>query len=373
MARTDYHPNRLEACKQAILSFIKSRLNHVTSNFALVTFGSKVKKVLDFANYVTPFEEALPDLTLGGRSALGDGVAMGIQILIGELRKVGAKVPRILIFSDGKYSETSIDPVKMAKLCKGLSIYIDTIRLGAVEHFNIMKRLAGMTDGQYSYCNDAQDMLRTSIKLAEEQTSREGFNKDAMSAGPLLEKIAGNLLKPAELSNDQKTMIDNFLGKNKEKCVICFQSEDPVSKTPFHISGRYCPNCHQPMHTHCAAMWAQNDEKSTDTTFRCPHCFYLLKIPKSVQKAKQLHDAMKASASATEQRERTFHVETLKARVYGDRALYNACPVCHMIFEEDEDVIACTNEECNAIYHVGCFHKLRESYCKSCGAKLVLH
>ncbi|GAB4326367.1 MAG: hypothetical protein Kow0069_32800 [Promethearchaeota archaeon] len=371
MARTDYKPNRLEACKSAIIAFIKTRLNHITSNFSLVTFGSRVQHVVEFANYAEPFEEALRSVKFGGASALGDAMAKGIQILIGELRKVGAKVPRILILSDGKFTQTSIDPVKMAKLCKGLNIHVDTIRLGDVEHFNVLKRLSGMTDGQYFYAQNAQDMVSTAITLAE-QSQTHSFDREEAPA-PLLARIAGKLLKVSELSSEQRTSIQDYFGANSSKCVICFKSEDPTTKTAFAVSGRHCPNCHAPMHTTCAAMWAAQDEKATDQVFRCPHCFYLLKIPRAVQQARRLHEQMKANArSAPQQEAKSFYVQRVPASTLGDAALYNACPVCHLIFEEDEEVIPCTNQECSAIYHPACFSKLQGGHCKRCGSKLTL-
>ncbi len=376
MYRKDYAPTRFDAAKKAVTAFIETRLkNEAATQFALVTFGNKIMKVLDFINLPETVVNALNETDLGGKSPLGDGLGLAVQLLIGELRKAGARVPRILLISDGNFTKTSIDPVKIAKLCSGLNIYIDVIRLGAVEHFNILKRIAQMTNGQFYYCNDANDLVGTAIKLAENPAStKAAFDKEDARFAPLLSQIAGNLLNVGQLTTDQKTIIDSMLGKNASKCIVCFQVDDPVTKAPFYISGRYCPNCSQPMHITCAAMWAEQDSKRTSSEiFRCPHCFYLLRIPAEVQKTRQLHKQMKSAESETpaeEESDQLIFGRKGIAKDFGDTALFTACPACHMIFEETDKVVACGNEECNALYHENCFAKLEEEYrCKKCGMK----
>ncbi|KKL88007.1 hypothetical protein LCGC14_1929050, partial [marine sediment metagenome] len=57
----------------------------------------------------------------------------------------------------------------------------------------------------------------------------------------------------------------------------------------------------------------------------------------------------------------------------GEEMLFNACPVCHLIFEEGQKAILCGNLECNALYHEECFKKLKNDQCKKCDVKLHLY
>ena len=66
-----------------------------------------------------------------------------------------------------------------------------------------------------------------------------------------------------------------------------------------------------------------------------------------------------------------YNVHPVAAGSLGDAALYSACPICNGIFEEDEQVISCGNQMCNAIYHMDCFSKLPDGTCKSCGSRLI--
>jgi uncharacterized protein YegL len=376
MYRKDYTPNRFEAAKKTISAFVQTRLkNEVATQLALVTFGSKATKVLDFINIPETILNSLNESDIGGKSSLGDGLGVAVQLLIGELRKVGTRVPRILLISDGQFTQTSIDPVKIAKLCSGLNIFVDVIRLGAEEHFNILKRITQMTNGQFFYGNDTNNLIATAIKLAEiPAITKAAFDKEDARFAPLLAQVAGNLLKVTELTSDQKTIIDSMLGKNASKCIVCFSTEDPVTKASFYVSGRYCPNCNQPMHVTCAAMWAEQDAKrTTSEIFRCPHCFYLLRIPAELQKTRQLRKIMKSTeqeAPSSEASDKIIYAKKGLAKDFGDTALFSACPACLMIFEENEKVVTCGNEECNALYHENCFAKLEEYRCKKCGLKM---
>jgi len=121
-------------------------------------------------------------------------------------------------------------------------------------------------------------------------------------------------------------------------------------------------------------MWTEQDTKRTSSEiFRCPHCFYLLKIPGEVSKARMLHKQMKSTESSAAPRsdgERVVPTKKAMAKDLGDAAMYSACPICHNIFEEDDQVVACGNEDCNAIYHANCFAKLEGTHCRKCGLKL---
>ena len=308
MYRSDYSPNRLEACKQGILNFISSRVENEeamggTTAFAFIVIKDNPKMIFDLFDGAK-FNEFLKELNgikCGGINTLGEGLGMAIKILIEDIRTNGARIPHILLFSDGKYKTLNIDPMKMAMLSQQLAMHIDTIRVGDVEHSNIMKKLSETTEGKYYYSNNIQGILSTTTDLAQSNFEAPGssYQKGKIKiSNAVSKKIAKPLLTEAEMnkgSNDQKEVLARLRGtKQFKKCSICFQSDDPISKTSFQISGRYCPNCAQPMHLSCASKWAKSQDKTGEgTVFRCVHCLYLLKLPASVQTAVRMHEEVK--------------------------------------------------------------------------------
>ncbi len=390
MFRTDYSPNRLEASKQGLLRYVLGRVNHdanvgSNSSFGLVIINKSAKKIFninDNAKY-DQFSQYFKSLKSHGTSALGESIGKAIKILIEDLRTNGARSPKILIISDGKASPSKVDPIKMANLSQQLGMKIDTIRIGEVEHFNILKQISDISGGIYNFADNTQTIERFADELAV-------ANIDFSPASPLkskniisrkvLKKIAAPLLSEKEMrkgTEDQKSLIARLRGtKSFEKCSICFQSDDPISKTNFSISGRYCPNCATPLHISCASMWAKNQDKQGDgTVFRCVHCLYLLKIPASVQTAVRMHQTIKKDMKYEQKKThqvKSCNVKIVRAKLLGDSALYSDCPVCNSIFEENDQVVKCGNNHCNAIYHKECFEKkLINHICKSCGTKLI--
>ncbi len=385
MFRRDYQPNRLGACKNALLKFVESRFENDESvggstAFALIVFDSRARTIIDFpdgARYEQIKEALEKEVSCGGKSALGDGIGKAIKLLIEDIRSAGARIPRLLIFSDGKFTKSKVDPLKMANLAKQLQMHIDTFRIGEVEHFNVMKRLSDITNGKYTYSNNSQNFLESAEEMGYSNIEAHGAAYVKKGFTAIHKKIAAPLLSESQMSkgtNDQQDLIAQLRGtKSYKQCSVCFMSDDPMSKTSFNISGRYCPNCGKPMHVSCASMWAKSNDKEGDgTVFRCPQCFYLTKIPASVQTAVKMHQEVKKEEKTQSSAANvpSYQVSAVMANSLGDAAMYSACPVCNGIFEEDEQVISCPNEMCNAIYHMNCFSKLKDGRCKSCGSIL---
>ena len=378
MYRKDYAPNRLEASKKAIQNLVSTRLkDDPSTSFAIITISDKPKTVLDFINAEATIIGEINALEFKGNSALGDALASAIQKLISELRKVGAKVPRILVVSDGNFTKTSVDPIKMANLASKLNIKIDTFRLGEVSHVNLLKRLSDITKGQYYYNNNSASMIESAKKFADSNVKDYTMSiKTAIENPAFLRKIAANLLRTQDLTKDQEERIKQIRGEaDYKKCVICFADKCPYTAGTFFTEGRYCPNCSTPMHLHCAAEYAKSakDEKQKESgTFRCPHCFYLLKIPSEVQQISKLSELRRPEHPSRGGGADLFHVKMQKAEELGEESMYNACPACHMIFEEGQDVVKCGNPECTAMYHFNCFEKLEDTRCSNCGVELRL-
>jgi len=373
MYRRDYNPNRFEVCKEAIVNLVRTRRSDdQKTSFALITFGTDIKTVLNFHDYcdAETMQSILSDVELGGNSKLADALGMAIKLHIEELRKAGAKVPKILVLSDGNITKSSVEPSKMAEIAKGLEIKIDTIRLGEVEHFNILKRISELSDGKYYYCPMVNDVLSTAIIIAESNKGKR-YQK-TKNYGKILEKIAAPLMTLGELDKNAADIAARIRGTASfKKCGICFQDKDPVTQIGFNISGRYCPNCGQGFHIHCLSGWASNDPDNTGNIARCPHCFYLLKIPSEIQQVTKIREDFKRTIKESDlSKDRVFYARKYIAYELGDTAIYNACPVCNTIFDENEEVIKCGNPECNAVYHIDCAKSVYNNPCKICGYKV---
>lgn len=379
MFRSDYRPNRFEISKDAIKKLISERfVDDINTSFALVGFSDKPRATIGFTNFKDQLFQAIDSLEVSGKSAMGEAIGLSIKIIISELRKLAAKIPRILIVSDGNYTITSIDPLKMARLAQGLNIKIDAFRLGELSTLNILKRMSDLTGGKYYYNNDSNSLLKSAHDFAISNVKTYGEGGVSPIDNPtFLRKIAADLLRVQDLTKDQEQRLLQIRGlADYKKCSICFSDKNPYTKSSFFVSGRYCPNCQTPFHIHCLASWAdsQKDTKMRRAgTVRCPHCFYLLKIPTEVSQARKLTTLMKPNfhGKVSQQQPEIAEAELAKFQDLEGDALFKSCPVCSFIFEPGQDIVRCSN--CKTLFHKHCYESLPMNLCKNCGVKLHLY
>jgi len=382
MFRKDFAPNRFTCCISAVKTLIKERFNlDSLSAFSIIKYSNKAKKIIDFttSNFEEKLTKVLYSLTCGGYSAMGDALALSIKTLIAELRKIGAKTPRIVLISDGNYMRTVADPLKMARLAQGLNIRIDTFSIGNTRQDNILKKISDITSGRYFYNNDHESLIKSAKEIADDNYKTYGSSKKILIENPaFLRKIAADLLRVQDLTKDQEQRVKQIRGEGDfKKCSICFSDQNPYTKGSFYVTGRYCPNCTTPFHIHCLAAWAdsqKNHQIKRSGTARCPHCFYLLKIPIEVTQIQKLRILTKGFKEETAKKPDLIPAKYIQdVGLLGDEALFNACPVCHLIFEKGQSAVQCGNLQCNAIYHEDCFKQLKEGHCRKCDMKLHLY
>ncbi|MHA1300255.1 MAG: VWA domain-containing protein [Candidatus Helarchaeota archaeon] len=373
MFRRDFEPNRIQAVKTALKEYIEIK-NQIDDRdrFAIVSFSSEAKVTLEMTNSVEEIHSAIDSLKIGGTTGLGEGLAVGIQLVVKEIQQVGAKIYRMLIISDGKPWVSTINPLKMSKIASGLKLSVDTIglfELGVAYQESILEKISSETGGEYARVYDSTSLRESLSNIANKKEIPYSASQEQVeqTTALFLESIAGDLLHPAELSETQEQLINLLLGKEKDKCIICFQDVCPICHGPFYACGRYCPNCKSPMHLHCAAEWAAATKSEGENAFRCTRCFFLLKVPKSISKVKLIRGS----------RPRVVGDEGLDTTRFtlvkqeSEDLLNSVCPICHMIFEKPPAYLCTT---CQTYYHPKCLDKYlqNEMSCRVCGKKIEL-
>lgn len=412
MARRDVEPNRLLACKKALLAFSRKKLAASTQHkIGTVTFGEKGAKVLFLTNELPRIEASIVDASIGGNvSYAGSAIALGIQMHVDMLRQISGKVSRMLLLSDGRFSRnTAMDPVQMAKLAHGLGIQIDVVCVGKECPDDRLGQVAMLTGGTFKVASDAatlQSAVDLMVKVLPEATREYLKGKK-----PMLADLAGELVSEAEFTPVQKEIFSKMTEAERHKCLICFKSDCMTCKQPFSGCGRHCPNCMSPLHGDCAAQWAMSDKKAGGSNvFRCPHCFYLLKVPASQAQAVQDATGIRAPgvvktiaaappgspaspASPATSSARTspasqasapgggngsspgidFAAKVTPQEIGPDILADATCPACKKAFEDDPFLYECPNLDCSALYHPACFEKGVAAggfACKRCGQVL---
>jgi hypothetical protein len=352
----------------------KKKKEDQSDRYCMVVFNGSVKIQNDLffsESDILKFFKSNAEFDRG--SYLGEALAAGLRIIIGELRKIGEKTTRILVVSDGISHTSAMNPINIAKLAQELGIIIDVLRFGPAKvPGNIFKRLTEITNGDYCFVSDESELVAAIDKISKKKEGHVAtiFEKKDKSGGvsnELLSEIAGTLLKIDDLTPEQKFRVFSQDPNKKMVCSICYSNSCMICQTNFYGCGRFCPNCLNPVHMHCAMAWADQQNKGKNESspgkykiFRCVHCFYLLKIPTS--------NLTTAISDENGGGDRT--AVKIKTSSAPSEAFNTVCahPNCGIVFnpEEDEFIYKCNN--CNSYFHSDCFEDFynREKKCPNC-------
>lgn len=374
MLRTDLKPNRLTIALLAAKNFIQTKLAiDPKDRISIVSFGKNSKKLISFSHDETLLIKNLKAIRVSGKGVVHEAIALSLQIIVEEMRKLGGKVNRIFIISDNKLKTDFARMEKLIKISKGLGIFIDTCQMGKPQgpNQNILKKIAQLTNGEYGYFTNEKAIINSGKSYASKKMIQQApdfySTQIEEKSPPLVSEIALSLRRPSVM--EIRFMMRNG-GKEQEKCQICHSIKAPTG-SDFYTEGRFCPNCDRPMHLSCASMWAAKSEYKEDI-FRCPFCFFLLKLPKSaskLMKSKKEDSKKKISIIDDEEYKKTRMIEIHKDNI---SQIDESCIYCHNIFLGEYKVYQCV--KCGSYYHEPCLQKIFNEIkaCRFCGAEIVL-
>ncbi|MEJ2279324.1 MAG: VWA domain-containing protein, partial [Candidatus Lokiarchaeota archaeon] len=336
---------------------------------AIITFGDNTKRLINFSHDEEALLKALKNIKISGKGYLHDGIAFSLQMLVEEMRKIGGKINRIFIISDNKLKEKDTLE-KIINIANGLGIIIDTLQIGGAESYqkSVLRRISKITKGEFGYFNNTDAILSAGKEFASKKAvkkSTDYFSSDNKEkTAPLVSEIALPLRRPTLMEIRLMMSQENQM---QEKCQICHSIKSPITDTDFYSEGRYCPSCDRPMHLSCAALWAQKSELKKDI-FRCPFCYFLIKIPTSAlnlikengetdQKIKVINGVKKSTKMIRIPNEKISSIDA-------------SCSYCHSIFLGDYEVFQCEN--CKSYYHKPCLEKMYKEIhaCRFCGSSI---
>lgn len=333
--------------------------------YSLIMFSDRTYEMEDYYWQYDKIKEFIyEEFELIGKTHLP--IDRAAKSIIKEKRKIGQKIFRIIIISDGYIYPTVSNPIKFAKLAKDLGIIIDALRFGkSTISGNILKRITEITGGSYYYMQDQVEYEEIIQKLADKkriQVSTLLDNKDEDSLDQMSKDIASPLLKIDELSEKQRSQT-NF---EELKCSICHSEKCMTCETGFFGCGRFCPNCLKPIHLHCAIKWAetQNKEKEIDDNhlvLRCPFCYYLLRIPITVQR----------TTVESKNQYKTNYIRKIKFSEDAGEIMMSICnhPDCGIMFDDTMDTFVYKCDACKSFFHTDCLVKeiSKSGKCPHCG------
>jgi predicted DNA-binding ribbon-helix-helix protein len=320
--------------------------------FSIILFSEKNYELEEYVyNFADIFSFIEENAEIYGNTQLP--LDRAVKSIIQEKRKIGQKIFRIIILSDGHIHPSVSNPIKIAKVAKDLGVIVDALRYGkGAISGNILKRIVEITGGSYYYINSEEEYFdviskiatKKKLKVASLLDDQKDDTLDAMS-----KNIASPLLKVDELTKDQKSQI-NF---EELKCAICHLDRCMMCETSFFGCGRYCPNCLKPIHLHCAMKWSEQQQSNSNgpvdqKVLRCPFCYYLLKIPLTVQGPTYVEDSGETNI-----------IKMINFIDEASELMTSVCahPDCGIMFDDSMDKYIYKCKACNNYFHTDCLKK----------------
>ncbi len=269
----DLPPNRMAVIASAVNLFAEKRIEaDKRDRYFLVEAGNQVIEwftdLIDDPKQLAVKLAALvnrPSM-VGPEPKLVEAFGKALERHIKTFKTVGNKTLRIIIIGGGNIALAKENIADLAhKVAARIAVIVDTIKLGVEYPPHAFRSLSEITKGTYHMVTTPEELYAAFQALsAKKEVLKPKYvatEKEVPKQKTFLEIIAADLV-PVSAE------------KTGTKCQVCF-SVEPVADL------RQCPNCKNVLHLPCAGKWAENQNLGFPNVFRCPFCFFLLKVARS--------------------------------------------------------------------------------------------
>jgi Ca-activated chloride channel family protein len=149
MMETDVPPNRLEAAKLALRSFVAGdKLDRI----GVVVFSRTTQRLAGLDTSSEELAQTIARLQLGDLAESGTGLGDGLAAALDELGASDRKRRIVILISDGDYNwMTRATPDQAADAAKAAGVVVHTVLLGregtSTTNASLMERIAVTTNG----------------------------------------------------------------------------------------------------------------------------------------------------------------------------------------------------------------------------------
>ncbi|HMF32199.1 MAG TPA: hypothetical protein VKK79_12325 [Candidatus Lokiarchaeia archaeon] len=266
----DIPPNRMAVIASAVNAFADLRLEaDMRDRYFLIEAGDNVIEwSYDMVDDPKQVAQRIAQLVsqpslVSPEPKIVQAFGKALERHIKTFKTVGQKTLRVFIVGGGNVAPADQNLVDMArKVAARIGVIVDTIKLGVEYPPHLFKAVAEITRGTYQMASSAEDLYVAFQALSSKKEVLKPTyiaTKEPPKKKTFLEILAADM-KP--------------LSEEASKCQICFNIE------PADVL-RECPNCKKVLHLSCAGQWAENQNLGFPTVFRCPFCFFLLKVPRN--------------------------------------------------------------------------------------------
>ncbi len=301
LSSTDISPNRLLKFTELMGKFVEERLKiDYRDRYYACFFNNEVSCPMNsFDNFSQNLISQInKDINIAESIELIDtnkwaqnfliAFQKGIQKLISSFKEIRNKTLRMIVFLNQlpmlpKSFAEQLEQI-VERTAQRLDIIIDVVLIVGLkplkifDYENPLKKISNLTGGKYyqiARSSDLEQAFKEITKKKEVLLKHYLGERDYSQEKQFIEVIASDLEKITEVLDDAQL-----------KCQICFKKECTCKNlSDYYQHLGICPNCKKVLHMCCSGKWAEQQNVKSNfigfpNVFRCPYCFYLLKVPR---------------------------------------------------------------------------------------------
>lgn len=188
MVATDFTPNRMEAAKSSAINFLDEM--NLKDSIGVVSFADSTRIVSFLRTDKEKIEKSITSIVANGRTAIGDGLAMGVDMV----SSVPNKKKLVILLSDGEQTAGQISIIDAIKYARDEEVVVYTIGVGSKDEFVM----------GYDWFGRAQvaKLDEASLRLIADETGGAYFRaKDSVSLDEIYESLPDKIKKEKELQS----------------------------------------------------------------------------------------------------------------------------------------------------------------------------
>ena len=183
MRATDIKPDRLTAAKTAA-NQLADKLPR-DFRLGLISFGTTVSQLVEPTTDKARVKAGVAALKVKGRTAMGDGLSLGIDAARAPVTDAGTRLARrlpaaIVLLSDGR-STVGQPPLTVAAKARKLRIPVYTVALGNSPGTSTLQEIARVTRGRFYQAADASRLSEIYRSLGTRFSTKK--EKQEVTAG----------------------------------------------------------------------------------------------------------------------------------------------------------------------------------------------
>lgn len=167
MKASDYMPNRIEAAKRAVMSFVVTKLEkNINDRLGIVVFYGYALPLLDLTRDRDLLIDTIRKIhVLGEATAPGEGLKEALYML--RQRWPCSTKERVVMVTDGTFNE-GIPLDVVAEYAARRNVIVDFLTLGKLSSYDkrMINRTLELTNGVHEHANSTSELVFKAAKLA---------------------------------------------------------------------------------------------------------------------------------------------------------------------------------------------------------------